>query len=280
MNILVVDDIATNRKLLRITLEAEGHDVLEAADGVEALQILDRETVDAVISDVLMPNMDGFRLCHEIRQSERLRALPFVIYTSTYNSPEDVKLAQTIGADKYLTKPAPAAAVLGALREVTETKAEWPARPAPAGHESYVLKQYSQALINKLEEKNSELQQSVEALQRAHERIVKLNGDLERRVRERTADLTNANRELNDALAEVKELRGILPICCCCKKIRDDTDYWHGVEGYISKHTEARFSHTYCPECLEKALAGLPTAAPEVSSSKALESGEGEDRLP
>ena len=116
MNLLIVDDIATNRKLLRVTLEAEGHTSLEAADGVEALQILARETVDAVISDILMPNMDGFRLCHEIRKSERLRALPFIIYTSTYTSPDDVKLAQTIGADKYLIKPSATEAVLRALR--------------------------------------------------------------------------------------------------------------------------------------------------------------------
>ena len=56
MNLLIVDDNSTNRKLLRVTLEAEGHTTLEAADGVEALQILARETVDAVISDILMPN--------------------------------------------------------------------------------------------------------------------------------------------------------------------------------------------------------------------------------
>ena len=62
MNLLIVDDIATNRKLLRITLEA--------GDGVEALQTLARETVNAVISDILMPNMDGFRLCHTLRKSE------------------------------------------------------------------------------------------------------------------------------------------------------------------------------------------------------------------
>src|SRR6202790_654319 len=105
MEILIVDDIATNLKLLRGALEAEGHTTLEAADGVEALQILAREKLDAVISDILMPNMDGFRLCHEIRKSETLHALPFIIYTSTYNSPDDMKLAKTIGADKYLMKP-------------------------------------------------------------------------------------------------------------------------------------------------------------------------------
>src|SRR4029078_4576362 len=76
MKLVIVDDMPINRKLLRVMLEAEGHATLEAADGVEALQILNREKVDAVISDVLMPRMDGYRLCHEIRTNEQLCEVP------------------------------------------------------------------------------------------------------------------------------------------------------------------------------------------------------------
>ena len=115
LDILVVDDIATNRKLLRATLEAEGHFVLEAADGVEALAVLGRETIDLVITDILMPNMDGFRLCREIRLSAKLHDLPILVHTSTYNSPDDMKLAETVGADKYLMKPVPPAVLLRAI---------------------------------------------------------------------------------------------------------------------------------------------------------------------
>lgn len=59
-------------------------------------------------------------------------------------------------------------------------------------------------------------------------------------------------RELQAALAEVKTLRAILPICAYCKKIRDDRNYWQSVEAYISRHTNARFSHGICPSCYEK----------------------------
>ena len=57
-------------------------------------------------------------------------------------------------------------------------------------------------------------------------------------------------RELQAALAEVKSLRKILPICSYCRKIRDDENYWHTVENYISDHTETRFSHGICPSCM------------------------------
>jgi PAS domain S-box-containing protein len=62
-------------------------------------------------------------------------------------------------------------------------------------------------------------------------------------------------RELQAALAEVKELREILPICMYCKRIRDDANYWQTVEAYLSHHTNARFSHGICPACYEKVKA-------------------------
>ena len=58
-------------------------------------------------------------------------------------------------------------------------------------------------------------------------------------------------RELQTALAEEKTLREILPICSYCRKIRDDENYWHTVENYISDHTGSRFSHSICPSCME-----------------------------
>lgn len=63
-------------------------------------------------------------------------------------------------------------------------------------------------------------------------------------------------RELQAALAEVNSLRAILPICSYCRKIRDDENYWHTVEGYIERHTSTLFSHGICPDCMARLESG------------------------
>jgi PAS domain S-box-containing protein len=162
MNLLIVDDDPTSLKLLRTQLESEGHALFEAHDGVEALALLNRQRIDAVISDVLMPRLDGYRLCHEIRKHARLRDLPIVIYSSTYTSPGDEKLALDVGANKYLKKPASVATIVAALHEVIAQPYAAP-RPDVLG-EVEVLKNYNERLVSKLKEKNTELLAQTETL--------------------------------------------------------------------------------------------------------------------
>ena len=161
LTILVVDDIARNRKLLRAQLEAEGHVVLGASNGVEALEVLEREKVDLVISDILMPEMDGYRLCSEIRRSERFRHIPFIVHTATFTSPGDERLSLDLGADSYLRKPAP---VQELLRAIADVPASTHRRPTVSLDGMDVLKEYSERLVSKLEEKNLELMAAVSQL--------------------------------------------------------------------------------------------------------------------
>jgi AmiR/NasT family two-component response regulator len=70
-------------------------------------------------------------------------------------------------------------------------------------------------------------------------------------------ELRRVNAELLDALAQVRTLSGLLPICASCKKIRDDQGYWHQVEVYIRDHSEARFSHGICPDCAKTLYPGI-----------------------
>ncbi len=113
----------------------------------------------------------------------------------------------------------------------------------------------------------------ITALRQAELELRRSRDELETRVRERTADLITANEkltreiaerrkienersklvtELRDALDNVKTLRGFIPICASCKKIRDDNGYWSQVEAYLSKHSLAEFSHSICPQCAKK----------------------------
>ena len=163
MKILLADDNATNLKLLRATLEAEGHQVLMAEDGIAALAILEKEQVEAVISDILMPRMDGYRFCIEVRKRQEYSALPFIIYTSTYTSASDEETALQLGADRFLKKPASAEEISQALKQAAK---DMPRRRKPAGSSvtEDPMREYSERLVAKLEEKNSELQTGTELL--------------------------------------------------------------------------------------------------------------------
>jgi DNA-binding response OmpR family regulator len=73
-----------------------------------------------------------------------------------------------------------------------------------------------------------------------------------RRIVELQNSLADRVGELEEALARVKQLQGLLPICCYCKKIRDDRHYWRQVECYLAEHSDARFTHSICPDCFER----------------------------
>jgi diguanylate cyclase (GGDEF)-like protein/PAS domain S-box-containing protein len=168
---LVVDDHPANVTLLRTQLEAQGCAVLTAGNGVEALRVLEREAVDGIISDILMPRMDGYRLCLEVRKSKVFGALPFVLYTGTYNSAADRELARCAGADAYIEKPAPIQTILSELRAASGKSRPPSAIGATAEIETPILRQYNAALVRKLEEKSADLGRAYEGLAQSEARI-------------------------------------------------------------------------------------------------------------
>jgi len=162
MKVLVVDDLALNRKLLRVTLASGGHETVEAEDGIEALEKLAGGGFDAVITDILMPRMDGYRLCYEIRRDEDFYRLPIIIYSSTYLTEADEHLALSVGADRFIRKPAGAEVILAALSQLRAA----PRRPSAAWptQDLDTLKEYSEGLVRKLEQRNRELEAAQERL--------------------------------------------------------------------------------------------------------------------
>ncbi|MEE8365247.1 MAG: EAL domain-containing protein [Gammaproteobacteria bacterium] len=124
MKFLIVDDIDDNRLLLRHTLESRGFTVQEAGNGIQALDLARVEPPDIIISDVLMPEMDGFTLCRVLKGIEQLKQIPFIFYTSTCLEKEDEKLGMALGASRYLLKPVDLSEFLLSIDEIISEHAK------------------------------------------------------------------------------------------------------------------------------------------------------------
>ncbi len=176
MNILIVDDDATSRLVLEATLKKLGHQVTVAKDGAEAWSAFEKGSVPVLISDMVMPGVDGLQLCRRIRATDRPQ-YTYIILLTTVTGKYGYLVGMKAGADDFVTKP------------------------------------FDEELL--------------------------------------AARLAVAERILH-LQSQVKQLAGLLPICSLCKKVRDDQNYWHQVETYVAKRSEARFSHGYCPDCFKK----------------------------
>ncbi len=153
--ILIVDDNLQDLSLLRTLLNRHGYGVTAAANGAEALEKARSERPDMIISDILMPIMDGFTLCREWKRDERLKDVPFLFFSSTYNDPKDEKFALGLGAERFIVKPQDQQVLLGMIEEViSEHKAGRLVAPCePQRDEAVILKEYNEVLIRKLEDK-------------------------------------------------------------------------------------------------------------------------------
>lgn len=119
--VLVVDDMATNRKLLHYALKPPEYEVIEAVDGEEALRILKKTPVDLVLMDIMMPGIDGFETCRRIRSELDLSLLPVIMLTSL-GDPDNVVRGMDVGADDYVTKPFNRIELLARVHAAVERK--------------------------------------------------------------------------------------------------------------------------------------------------------------
>ena len=103
--LLVVEDIPDILKLLDATLKFKGYRVLTARNGEEALEVIQKERPLIVITDILMPKMDGFSLVHTLRIHSETRSIPVIFLSATYVAPEDKAFALNIGATRFIEKP-------------------------------------------------------------------------------------------------------------------------------------------------------------------------------
>ena len=172
MRILNVDDREDNRYLVDTLLNGHGFEVVSVSNGEEALASMKSSTFDLIISDILMPVMDGFQFCRKVKTDERWRDIPFIFYTATYTGPQDEDFAMKIGADRFLQKPCEPEVFLAVVRDVLAApkRAEDSHSSIIPVQEEEVLKLYSERLVRKLEQKMLQLEKEVEARRKAEER--------------------------------------------------------------------------------------------------------------
>jgi putative nucleotidyltransferase with HDIG domain len=191
--VLIVDDQEQNLYLLKALLGGNGYQVFEAANGAEALALARTNPPDVIISDILMPVMDGFSLCLEWKKDERLKGIPFVFYTATYTDPKDEEFALSLGAARFIVKPVETDEFIAMLRQLLrEVEAGVLHVPEQALHEEVAYyRMYNEALIRKLEDKMIELEKANRALEediagrrRAETEITRLLEESQRRLRQ------------------------------------------------------------------------------------------------
>ncbi|MDX8412839.1 MAG: response regulator [Mariprofundales bacterium] len=162
LRIMVVDDIEQNRYMLTYMLQSQGALVSAAEHGKQALDQLLATPHDMIISDILMPVMDGYQLCRECKLHATLRQIPFVFYTATYTTDEDRQFSLDLGANRFIIKPEQPEALLKILRELLEEqqKGEMVALEPNFEGETELLQRYNSRLVRKLEDKLVQLEES------------------------------------------------------------------------------------------------------------------------
>lgn len=166
MNVLIVEDKEENLYYLSTLLNGHGYGVEMARHGAEALEKAREMLPDMVVSDLLMPVMDGYTLLRHWKADEKLGQVPFVVYTATYTEERDERLAIDLGADAFILKPCEPDVLMLRLAEVKSQMAgSSPARPkVEAEDQAEMLKVYNETLIQKLEEKTLQLEEANRAL--------------------------------------------------------------------------------------------------------------------
>ncbi|MCD6374113.1 MAG: response regulator [Caldisericaceae bacterium] len=230
IRLLVVEDSKTQALQLKNDLKKHGFEVVLAFDANQALEILENEEFRIIISDVVMPGMDGFEFCKQVKKKFEGKTLSIILLTAL-NEPEDIIKGLAAGADNFIVKPYDISILISRIEYILANQLIRENNGPELKFEVYFNgKKYTLA---------SHQMQIIDLLLSSYETVMHKNRELER-----------VNKELKNALNEIKQLHGMLPICSYCHKIRDDEGYWHRVEEYIEQHADVSFTHSLCPDCL------------------------------
>lgn len=187
MNILIVEDNANERGILRLTLEHHGCMVIEAADGLEGLDLAIHHQPDIIVSNTLMPRMDGFQLLWALKADPKLTSIPFLFYSDTFTGEQEEKLAISLGAAAFIVKnKAPESVWQQADAAITATAKPHKTTVYPTIDKSdrKYLREYGRIVATKLEEKVRELEDALTERRQVVEEIKTLKSELAKRALE------------------------------------------------------------------------------------------------
>jgi len=173
MSIMVVDDSKGDRILLTKVLESGGYEVVTAVDGKNALEMVRSNAPDMIITDIMMPVMDGFQLCREVKQDPTLMNIPLIFYTASYGEKDDEALAMRMGAAAFIRKPGEPNKIINLVEKIFEEYKSGktvPLQPLISDEKEY-LALYSSRLVKKLEDKFLELESANMKLEAAYDEL-------------------------------------------------------------------------------------------------------------
>ncbi len=157
--VLIVDDNDQNLYMLETLLKGYGLAVEVTRNGLEALDQARLNPPDLIVTDILMPVMDGYALCRSWKADERLRHIPLLFYTATYTDPKDEAFALGLGADRFVVKPQEPDALMGLIKEMLdETYIPRQVTAKPLGEEMEFFRKHNEVLFKKLEKKVMDLE--------------------------------------------------------------------------------------------------------------------------
>ncbi len=209
MKILIVDDNANDRRLLRLIFERHGfYDIIEACDGHEGLQAARTQKPDFIISDALMPIMDGFQFLRALKTDEDLGKIPFVFFSAVYTGLKDEELAMRLGADGFISRPKEPEEFWREMSAILEKIDKGGSPPRHTGlmtEEKEYLTRYCEIVSGKLEEKVRELEETLALRKEAEQWLV----DSQKRLKALATELAHAEeRERSRVAVELHDVVG------------------------------------------------------------------------
>lgn len=195
--LLIVEDVPHILELLEVTLRFKGYPVVTASNGEEALAAIDKELPAMVITDILMPKLDGFALAHRLRANPKTSQIPIIFLSATYVTPEDKRFALSLGAARFLEKPVDTEEFLLTIAEVLTADLSTLPRPL---EDNEFYRGYRERLQNKLQHKLAQISRT--------EKLLRTLPEAQRAAYQ--ALLDEAIRHRDEIQSELQELERIL----------------------------------------------------------------------